>query len=653
MTVFSPARVPAVVFGLCLFWGGVLAAFFWTTGFNFLFLLPWIAAILVGAWVAQVRSDEVRKAALSKLRYSRQALPVSHSEAFRNEAWGVVSSLGPVPLHQLPLQRLQSYTFDDLKAHCPVELQQGDLFERLIGPHLGQTARQRHGQHLAVFDALACVMLHPHCLPTPAGVDMHGGRSLLTHTLLVFALMAQRVYSYIYMPGHGRLAIDINFKLDPLDPLIPIVAMTHDLGKIRKMVCPEGSGRLILLPGHDSQAARDMAQVLELWAPEIDPEDRRIVLTLLAYYGRVADMPVRKMKAGERPVVTSDRMHALVGLLAECDRLASAIELGAAYQFDAPAVTIEVQAPVEEVVEPVNLFHSLAKFFVMAMPVNARSPVRSVGFKRKDPDFSKNRDVVIIDELEFVKAFASFLGKPELSAREGKSSALTKLVLELLDERGFLFRFDEGSGVALRPATSCLYKIAFRNADAPPDAEPTLLLSSAFLVDVTEWPNMAKLQGYPNCLSVPSFAGFRLGRQPGAVRRSAHDVIAAQSLGSVENGAGAEAVGVDVTRLVTSKRSKPANPARQIQKIGRALFAKTIGVAASDEAALAVVGADTFFEGIGIKIEAYERLPEALQQVGILQIKKSVRNPDAHVVHLSRSVYDKFMVPTMAPQGLI
>ena len=214
--------------------------------------------------------------------------------------------------------------------------------------------------------------------------------------------------------------------------------------------------------------------------------------------------------------------------------------------------------------------------------------------------------------------------KPELSAREGKSSALTTLVLELLDERGFLFPFDEGSGVALRPATSCLYKIAFRNADA----EPTLVLSSAFLVDVTEWPNMAKLQGYPNCLSVPSFAGFRLGRQPGAVRRSAHDVIAAQLLGSVETGAGAEAVGVDVTRLVTSKRSKPANPARQIQKIGRALFAKTIGVAASDEAALAVVGAGTFFEGIGIKIEAYERLPEALQQLGILQIKKSVRNPD-------------------------
>lgn len=227
-----------------------------------------------------------------------------------------------------------------------------------------------------------------------------------------------------------------------------------------------------------------------------------------------------------------------------------------------------------------------------------------------------------------------------MSAREGKSSALTKLILEPLDERGFLFRFDEGSGVALRPATSCLYKIAFRNADAPPDAKPTLVLSSAFLVDVTEWPNMAKLQGYPNCLSVPSFTGFRLGRQPAAVRRTAHDVIAAQSLGSVKTEAGVDAVGVDVTRLGTSKRSKPANPARQIQKIGLALFVKKIAVAASDEAALAVVGADTFFERIGIKIEAYERLPEALQQVGILQIKKSVRNPDAHVVHLSQAVYE-------------
>lgn len=644
MTAFSPSRAPTVVLGLSLFWGGVLAAFFWTTGFNFRFLVPWLGAILVGAWVAQARSDDVRRNALAKLRYSPRAMPVAHRDAFRNEERGVISSLGPVPFHEQPLDRLVGYTFEDLQAHCPPELARGELLERLLGPHLGQGARERHPSHLAVFDALACVMLHPNNLPTPAGIDMHGGRSLLTHTMLVFALMAQRASSYVYMPGYGRAAIDINFKIDPLDPLIPIVAMAHDLGKIRKMSMPAGESRPILLPGHDSQAARDLAQIAELWAPGIDREDRRIVLTLLAYYGHVADLPVRKMKAGERPVVTSDRLHALVGLLAECDRLAGAIELGSPYQFEAPAAAVEIQAPVEEVVEPVNLFHSLAKYFVMVMPVNARSPERSVGFKRKDPQFSGDRDVVIIDELEFVKSFAAFLGKPELNVREGKSSPLTKRVLELLDERGFLFRIDEGPEAPRRPATSCLYKIAFRNSGAPPDAAPALVLSSAFLVDVTDWPNMAKLQGYPNCQSVPSFAGFRLGRQPGSVRRSAHDLIATESLGAPLTEA-EQVVGIDVERLVKTKRSRPPSPAKQVQKIGRALLSKVIEVAASDETSLAVVGAESFFEGIGIKIEACEEAPEPLASVGILQIKKSVRNPDVHVIRLSRSVYDKYVVP--------
>lgn len=637
MATLPPRRIPNVVFGLCLFWGGVLSAFFWTTGFKFSFLLPWAAALAVGVWVAQSRSDEYKKLILDRLKYRHDAkLPVSDRGAFFNTDRGVVSSLGPIPFHEAPLPRADTYSFADLQLHAPGEL--NGIAETLMGRYLGQTARERYPAHTALFDALAMVHLHPANLKTPAGIDRHGDRSLLMHSLLVFALMSHRVDGYVYMPGQSKRKVDDNFKLDPADPLIPVLALAHDLGKIRKMVVGSNGKASELLPGHEAQSSRDLSQLPEFWDARITPEERHILQSVLAYSARTADAPIQRQTKAKQGVVTSDRMYALMGLQGECDRLAAKIELGGIYQFDAPAKPVLNEAATEEVTEAVNLMSLLSTYFVMCMPVNARKPVRSVGFKRMDEGFSRGRHVVIIDELEFVPSFSAFIEKPDLNVRDGKSSPLTKNVLSLLDEHGFLFRFDEGQDVTPRPATSCLYKIEFRPADAAPDSDPTLVLSSAFIVDVTDWPNMAKLQSYPNCLSTPSLAGFRLGRQTGKIRRSADDSIAAEILSGET-----QPVGTDLSVLVASKHKSPDKPGKIIHKIRTALFKQTITVAASDERALAVVGHDDFFRGLGIEVGHFETLPDDVQKLGILQITRSVRNPDTHVVRLDKTVYGSVM----------
>jgi hypothetical protein len=406
------------------------------------------------------------------------------------------------------------------------------------------------------------------------------------------------------------------------------------------MVLDDSGKAISLLPGHDGQSARDMAQITEFWSNQISVEERRIIQWALVYTGRWADCPVKKMKVDGQAIVTSDRLHAIMGLLSECDRLAGSIEMGTAYNFNEAPKVVAPEAQVEAAVDPVNLLNTLSKYFVMSMPVNARAPMRSVGFKRKDIEFSRDRHVVIIDEVEFVKSFSNFIEKPELNFRDGKSSALTKMVLELLDENNFLFRVDEGTVVAKRPATSCLYKIEFRNADSAPEADPTLVLSSSFLVDVTEWPSMAKLQGYPNCMSTPTFAGFRLGRQPAKNRRSADDSIAAESL----NGE-VQPVGKDVTSLFERcKPKKSTSPEKIIGKIGRGLVSRTIQIAASDDKAMAIVGFDAFFRGLGLTIEHYDALPESFTPLGILQITKSIKNPEVHVIKLDRTIYEKFIV---------
>lgn len=640
MATFKPARVPAVVAGLSLFWGGVLSAFFWTSGFNFYFLAPWLGAMLVGAWVAQANSDELRSRILAALQYrSDKSLPITERAAFGCQMGALVSSLGPVPVQCPPLPRLENYALDDLLAHAPPELAVDDLLQNLLGRFVSPAARARHPAHAACFDALAMTLLAPSNLNAPAGIDRHKGRSLLMHALLVLGLMSHRAPSHVYVPGHGRRAIELHFKLDPLDPLIPLLALSHDLGKVRKTVFNAAHEPEQLLPGHVAQSAKELSKLPELWRNDLATEDRQTLLTILFFSDKASQLPVQKMSARGAATVTSDRLQALFNLLGECDRLASAIESGVRYSFgEAPAPAAE-QSSLQEVVEPVNLFNALTKFMVMEMPVNARSPARSVGFKYSDEHFGAGRQLIIIDEIEFVQVFSSYLGKPELNTREGKSSPLTKMVLEALDENGFLYRFDEGEHCARRPATSCLYKIEFRGAADAADAPPCLVLSSAFLVDVTDWQSMAKLQSYPNCLSTPSFAGFRLGRQPARARRSVDDAIASESLGGLQ-----QVVGVDITTLGQSrgkvaKAAKPLAPEKIIHRINRAVREGAIKVAASDETAFAVVGQDAFFTSLGLQVQAFEVPPEAHSQVGILKIKRSLQQPGSHVVHLDRRVY--------------
>lgn len=638
MATLAPRRIPNVVFGLTLFWGGVLSAFFWTSGFNFFFLLPWVCSIFAGAWVGNAQSEEFKQARLLLLKYRQDlVLPVNDRAAFKNSERGVISSLGPVPFFVQPLSRLQSYEFSDLLQHAPQELVANNGLSRLLGKFLGPTARAKNSDLTAIFDALALTHLHPDNLRTPAGIDKHAGRSLLTHSLLVTALMAHRAGALVYAP-RGVHAIDTEFKLDPLDPLIPILGMSHDLGKIRKMTLGPDGKAISLEEGHEAQCARDMALLPEFWAPAIDPETRRIIQTALAYSGRVDDTPIQRIKKDGYHQVTSDRLHALQLLLAECDRLASSIEMGGRYDFKVAARS-QATAPASEVVEPINLLGALTKYLAIEMPVNARKGTRSVGFKQKDPVFTQDRHVIIIDELEFSKSFAHYLQHPDLGEREGKSSLIANKVLEVLDENGYLYRLGEEGESTKRPAKSCLYKIAFRDSGAGPEAPSGLVLSSAFLIDVTDWPNMKKLQDIPNCQSVPSLAGFRLGKQVAkASRRSAAEDIAEEALsGEVRP------IGTDLEVLARSKSSskKAPSPKQIINRINVALCdaSKPLVVAAHDDSALAIVGQEDFFQALGLEIRAYDVLPDLHRQVGILKITESLKSPGSHVIRLDRSVY--------------
>lgn len=534
---------------------------------------------------------------------------------------------------------MQTYSFGDLERNCPPELMAGNAFSQIFDKFVGQEARTKYGPHLALFDALAMTLLHPENLKVPAGIDRHGGRSLLTHTLLLCSLMIQRAPVYVYVPAFGTAAIDPAFKLDPNDPLILVLGMAHDLGKIRKMVLSSAGKALSLHPGHASQSAREMAQLEEFWSKQISVDERRIIQCALVYSDRLKDCPIQKMEQDGHATVTSDRLHALMRLMAECDRIASAIEMGGNYAFNDQPKIVAIAPEDLPTMETIDLFNELSRF-MMEMTVNARSPQRSVGFKRHDEIFSRGRHILIIDEKEFVQAFSVYLRLPNAPQPEGKSYALTAKVLELLDEKGLLFRIAEEGNFPTRAAKNCLYEIKFRNAGAPLSAEPTMVLKSSFIIDVTDWSSMTKIQGYPSCLSTPTFGSYKIGRQPAMQRASAEDSILAESFTGV-----IKQVGTDITTLQSQGASKKRNKSEVIiDKIGRSLLSRNIQIGGFDENSIAIVGYDEFFVNLGIAITHYDELPEKMSKLGIIKINKSIKDPSVHVVRLDKTVYKKYLV---------
>ena len=301
MQHLAPRRIPNVVFGLSIFWSIIFSAFFWDMDSNFSFLLPWLICILVGIWLAQSSSEAYVQNILKSLKYrSDLQLPVAAKGAFFNEMGGISSTLGPIPFPNRALAGASSCDFSELKAHAPAELAGDATLAGVLGYYLGPTGRDRHPAHVALFDAIARIFLHPSHVNCPAGIDKHGGRTLLSHSLLVCALMVHRAPSYLYRATRLK-AINPHYKLDPLDPLLPVIGLAHDIGKLRAFIFDEHGNVCGIDPGHETEGSRIMALVHEFWDERIDIEERRVLQTVLAYYHREHSIPVQKNEQIERP----------------------------------------------------------------------------------------------------------------------------------------------------------------------------------------------------------------------------------------------------------------------------------------------------------------------------------------------------------------
>lgn len=184
--------------------------------------------------------------------------------------------------------------------------------------------------HAALMQRLERVLMqHAHYPATHVqdGPRNHGGRSLVEHSLLVSMLMEWNAPAFKYPVDTSRPhlpLLDPNYEFNPVDPLIAIAGMAHDIGKIEayefakedpeKLKPPVGS-RI----DHDKIGARVLARMDEFW--ELPDADREVLQLTCAYYHTPHAMPM-----GSPKTVRSDRLHAMTELLIKWDSEGSALE---------------------------------------------------------------------------------------------------------------------------------------------------------------------------------------------------------------------------------------------------------------------------------------------------------------------------------------
>ena len=172
---------------------------------------------------------------------------------------------------------------------------------------------QAHPVHARLFAAIDGTLLaYPKtpASPVPGG---HGGATLLQHSRSVLKMTLRHAKDFAWV-GHrnkkGTITYhptDATYAFDEADPLIPLVAYAHDIGKIWCYeVQPDGTV-IEVRANHATVGAQLFRQLPELWSLPLN--ERETVNYAIKYYHSISTMPLS----------IGDHARALAELLIESD----------------------------------------------------------------------------------------------------------------------------------------------------------------------------------------------------------------------------------------------------------------------------------------------------------------------------------------------
>lgn len=433
------AVLPAVIMVVAAWW----AAFFiyefavyprwFITNFGVLLSHIWQTLVMVaygataGVGVAlfiahvkrQDKADALAKGALRNLTTTMGAIPIVASEPQRAAVPPILSTFGE------PGEKVGGW----LKAMAT------------ISP-----------AHARLMDALLRVLNHDPLLPATHVPGGHGGKTLLQHSLLVTQAMLELAPSWSYdglRNKKGDIVIGLRnpaYKFNPNDPVLAIVALAHDIGKIESYI-KKGGKVVDSRHAHDVVGARMIARMPEFWG--IPKEDRDVIVLAIAHYHHPQDLPMH-----EDGRAIDDRTIAVQEILIKADKAAGKIESGTVYENTMGVTAAEgEESPAAKLVDDEVLYNAFIEIIHEPGRINGKDSATRVG--------QKHGGMLYLAESALRVAMIRKLGLSSAPLLGDGRSALTVQLMELLSERGLLMQEFGGKTYSFKRA---MFRVAFFNS---------------------------------------------------------------------------------------------------------------------------------------------------------------------------------------------
>ena len=340
--------------------------------------------------------------------------------------YGLISLLGRVPYADPPPKRMDatSKSLSWLAAYPDIK----DWYAGL---------QKKHPLHAKAFVAIYQTLASKPRLPASSVPGGHGDLTLLQHSLNVcrsaLQLSGHFKYEGAVSRRHGNSTIpprDQEFKFSPNDPLIGIIGLAHDIGKL---VCFKTEGKedhivTEVVGYHDRQGGLLLGRFPEIF--DLPFEDRMALIEAVTHYHAPDTMPIDMLSTG--PAIRNDRTMALMEILIKADRQTGEQEGGVKvdyYHFDDAAAKPEEQ----RVQHKERLWGALYDLLLKPDRVNGGNKELRIGFKH-------GNKVYLLEEATRA-ALEHHLGYATLTTRHGsRMSRTTSELMEALDERGVLVK---------------------------------------------------------------------------------------------------------------------------------------------------------------------------------------------------------------------
>lgn len=336
---------------------------------------------------------------------------------------GIRSSIGPVPILAPPAKRVKA------KECLPVEstrVKQWIEANKTTNPDYVNL-------FMAVWQTLSAHKTHP----ASHRKGGHGGRTLAEHCMAVAdtALELAPTWSYdgVYIKRLGKspkLIIakrDASYVFDPLDPIIPVLALAHDLGKIEAYKLQPDGTIITSETGtqqddagvmHDRLGSRILARISEFW--ELPPNDTRALSRVISHYHHPSDFPVDK-----DGLSIDDRVTALMEFLILADKTTGQRESGISAAIANEDTISETEA--EEI------------YVALVACLTEQGRINGTGDRETDRAFKigqKHGGVVYMREEPLLAAMCKKLG---VSVELGRGRlVLLNRILNVLQEKSLL-----------------------------------------------------------------------------------------------------------------------------------------------------------------------------------------------------------------------